>query len=283
MQNSSQNVAKMNKNVYIAKVGESADYRLNILNNIFRDSTLSFLLSLGLKEGMTVLEVGCGTGRVTADIAAIVGRTGHVHAIDISEEQIKVAKSVIQSKEIDNVTFQVIDAENLAEIGQQFNFVVSRFILMHLKEPKKALQAMYDCLLPEGLIACEEPEMSKCYSSIESTTFNTIMDWHIRYSIMVGLDFDIGNKLLPLFQELGFSNIAEAVVQPIVSETQPEKDIYVLLTDECRSKYIDNGIAANEEIDSVLSELVALTANPSVFFGCANQHQVSAKKPTLTY
>ena len=90
------------------------------------------------------------------------------------------------------------------------------FILMHVTDPREALLAMYTCVLPGGALACEEPEMSKCYSSKECEAFTKAMEWHLKYAEACTLDFDLGAKLEPLFRELGFSGIEETLTQPIV-------------------------------------------------------------------
>lgn len=264
---------------YLVKVGEEADHRLKILNNIFRRASCDFFAHLGLSKGMTVLEVGCGTGHVTIDLAELVGPTGHVHAVDISAEQIEVARSNVQAQGLNNVTFEVVDVKDLHKQNNTFQFVVTRFVLMHLTDPKAALAAMYHCVAPGGFLACEEPEMSCCYSSIESGAFEKAIQWQMSYGIKKQLDFDIGNKLLPMFQELSFSSPQEIVTQPHVKSPQPGKNIYCLLTEESRDKFVEAGIATAKEISDVLQELSQLTNNTDAIFGCARQHQVSARKP----
>jgi ubiquinone/menaquinone biosynthesis C-methylase UbiE len=266
-------------NNYIVQVGENADYRLGVLNNIFRPTTMSFLTKLGLKRGMQVLEVGCGTGQVTIDLAKAVGPTGHVTAVDISPEQISVARKNIHKAGLNsNVTLRIMNANDLRDLGEQFHLVCSRFILMHLEDPDRALAAMWASVIPGGILACEEPEMSRCSSETPSDAFNRSMNWHMAYATYAGLDFNIGKQLLPTFKKLGFSNPSEWCAQPFVEGTQPEKDIYPLLHDECKPKYVAAGLATAQQVDDTVNELRALVANPKSRFGCAMQHQVWSRK-----
>lgn len=62
------------------------------MHQIFQQHTISFLKNWGISPGMRVLEIGCGKGYVTRDLANIVGPEGEVPAIDISYEQIAIAK-----------------------------------------------------------------------------------------------------------------------------------------------------------------------------------------------
>ncbi|MCS7228621.1 MAG: class I SAM-dependent methyltransferase [Candidatus Kryptonium sp.] len=59
------------------------------------------LISSGLKEGMTIVDVGCGSGYFTIPASKIVGKNGKVYAIDVQEEMIKKLR---QNNLPDNVT-----------------------------------------------------------------------------------------------------------------------------------------------------------------------------------
>jgi ubiquinone/menaquinone biosynthesis C-methylase UbiE len=264
---------------YVVKVGKDADHRLKILHQIFREPTMSFYKRLGLEPGMHVLEVGCGTGYTAIDIARMVGKTGKVTAIDISPEQLDVARANAAAAGVTNIEFVHIPAEEVHTLPVKFDFVVCRFILMHVKDPTAVLRAMYAALKPSGIIACEEPSMAACFSSVKSAAFDLAMAWHLEYSRRAGLDFDIGVKLYFMVKTLGCLEANVQLAQPIVKDNEPEKDIYTLLTAECKPRYIEKGVATAEEVDRVVAELDSLTKDPMVFFGCARQFQVSGKKP----
>lgn len=75
----------MNKK-YLLSTGESDYDRLSILSKLYNPLALYFLTDSGLKPGMTVLEIGCGSGHMACDIAKLVGPKGKVIAIDSSEK-----------------------------------------------------------------------------------------------------------------------------------------------------------------------------------------------------
>ena len=71
---------------YFLSVGEVDKERLRRLNDLYNPATQQFLLSNGLRPGMHVLDVACGTGIMTQWLARQVGANGWVHAIDQNEE-----------------------------------------------------------------------------------------------------------------------------------------------------------------------------------------------------
>jgi SAM-dependent methyltransferase len=110
------------------------------------------MLSSHLKPGMTVLELGCGTGSFTRDLA----RSGaDVVAIDVSPELLEMAKANCSAP---NVQYQIQNAYALSYPEGAFDSVVGSSVLHHL-EVEKALRGAYRVLKPGGTIYFTEPNM----------------------------------------------------------------------------------------------------------------------------
>ena len=110
------------------------------------------MLSSHLKPGMTVLELGCGTGCFTRELA----RSGaDIVAIDVSPELLAIAKL---NCSVPNVRFQIQNAYSLSYSEAVFDSVVGSSVLHHL-EIEEALRGVYRVLKPEGTICFTEPNM----------------------------------------------------------------------------------------------------------------------------
>jgi SAM-dependent methyltransferase len=110
------------------------------------------MLSSHLKPGMTVLELGCGTGSFTRELA----RSGaDVVAIDVSPELLEIAKANCSAP---NVQYQIQNAYALSYSEGRFDSVVGSSVLHHL-EIKEALRDVYRVLKPGGTIYFTEPNM----------------------------------------------------------------------------------------------------------------------------
>lgn len=77
---------------YMLATGSEAAHRLRLLDEIFGPGTRELLDRAGLAPGMRVAEIGCGTGLVALWIARQVTQRGSVAAVDMSSEQLAVAK-----------------------------------------------------------------------------------------------------------------------------------------------------------------------------------------------
>jgi 2-polyprenyl-3-methyl-5-hydroxy-6-metoxy-1,4-benzoquinol methylase len=110
------------------------------------------MLSSHLRPGMTVLELGCGTGTFTRELA----RSGaDIIAIDVSPELLEIARANYSAP---NVHYQTENAYALSYPDATFDSVVGSSVLHHL-EVEEALRSIYRVLKPGGTIFFTEPNM----------------------------------------------------------------------------------------------------------------------------
>ena len=110
------------------------------------------LLTGHLRPGMRVLELGCGTGYFTRELA---GTGAQITAIDISPDLLEAARNSCPSE---RVTFEIQNAYDLAYEGETFDSVVGSSVLHHL-EVGAALSEIHRVLRPDGSIYFTEPNM----------------------------------------------------------------------------------------------------------------------------
>ena len=110
------------------------------------------MLSSLLKDGDRVLELGCGTGYFTKELAKLKIQ---ITAIDISPELLDHARQEVTSG---NVTFETQNAYQMGYKDNLFDAVVGSSVLHHL-EIQKAVYEIYRVLRPGGYIAFTEPNM----------------------------------------------------------------------------------------------------------------------------
>src|SRR6478609_1180534 len=102
------------------------------------------------KQGDHVLDVGCGSGSVTASIANLVGETGSVTGIDTSAHLIELAKEHYSS--LGNVHFEVTDILQYTPT-EQFDVVSAARVLQWVANPKEMLIKMAALVKPGGYVS----------------------------------------------------------------------------------------------------------------------------------
>jgi trans-aconitate 2-methyltransferase len=125
----------------------ASDYaRISSLQKVMADEVLALL---ELKGSERVLDVGCGDGRITAEIAARVPQ-GAVVGVDPSIEMISYAQSHWGTKPGSNLRFEVADARHLP-FKDEFDLVVSFNALHWIPEQQQALASIRASLTPGGM------------------------------------------------------------------------------------------------------------------------------------
>jgi len=110
------------------------------------------MLSNHIRSGLTVLELGCGTGYFTRELA----RCGaDIVAVDVSPELLEIARAGCPAE---NVRYEIQNACALSYRGAIFDSVVGSSVLHHL-EINEALREIYRVLKSGGTISFTEPNM----------------------------------------------------------------------------------------------------------------------------
>lgn len=263
----------MKENSYVIGVGKDDEERLSLLNELFGKTSKDLLLKAGLKPGQRVLEVGCGTGNMTKWIAKQLGCNGHLTAVDISHEQVKIAQE--NCSESNNVTFITSSIFDVKK-EKQFDLVYSRFLIMHLQNPLEGLQHLTRLLKPNGILVSEEAtnSVTACYP--ESPIFRKYRELVMALFQKNNIDFDIGEKLYAYFLRLKLENIHVNFVQPIYKQHQ--KKIMMLLMNELKYRYIELGIATENEMQTFINDLFNFIKDDKFLTSFARTTQIFGSK-----
>jgi 2-polyprenyl-3-methyl-5-hydroxy-6-metoxy-1,4-benzoquinol methylase len=107
-----------------------------------------------LRPGLDVLDVGCGPGTITVDLAQRVA-PGRVVGLDVSAAPLDEARALAEREGV-AVTFAVGDVYALEAADDSFDVVHAHQVLQHLTDPVAALREMARVCRPGGLVAVRE-------------------------------------------------------------------------------------------------------------------------------
>jgi SAM-dependent methyltransferase len=122
---------------------------------------------LDLKPGEQVLDVGCGTGETSLELAGLVGAAGKVTGLDISEPLLALARADAKAAGLDQVEFLAADAQVFALPQAHYDAVFSRFGVMFFEDPAAAFANIRSALKPGGRLAfaCWRSPMENAFMS----------------------------------------------------------------------------------------------------------------------
>ncbi|MBN1543203.1 class I SAM-dependent methyltransferase [candidate division KSB1 bacterium] len=98
-----------------------------------------------------VLEIGCGTGIVTLDVAPHVG---HLVAVDVASEMVRLAEEKAAARDLRNCEFHVADGESLEFADSAFDAVLLFNTLHAVADPQALLCEIHRVLKPGGKLLC---------------------------------------------------------------------------------------------------------------------------------
>ena len=196
-----------------------------------------------LPPGTSLLDVGCGPGTITADLAALVA-PGRVTAIEISAEALAVASRTVAGRGVGNVEFAVADVGTLDYADGSFQVVHAHQVLQHLADPVGALRQMRRVCTPGGIVAARDADYAAMTWYPRVPALDEWLSLYRRVAQRNGAEPDAGRRLLSWAQQAGFLRIS------------PTASTWCYATDEQRSwwgemwgqRIVDSAIA-----DQVLS------------------------------
>jgi ubiquinone/menaquinone biosynthesis C-methylase UbiE len=104
------------------------------------------------REGQRVLDIGCGFGDTTQQIAALVGPSGEAVGVDAAENFIQTATAEAAEAGVDNARFLVADVQT-DSLGGPYDMAFSRMGTMFFISPVAALRNVRESLVPGGRLA----------------------------------------------------------------------------------------------------------------------------------
>ncbi|AXI76928.1 methyltransferase domain-containing protein [Peterkaempfera bronchialis] len=159
-----------------------------------------------LTAGAAVLDIGCGPGTITADLAERVG-SGRVTAADASEEVLAQARRTVADRGLANVDFAVADVHALDFPDGSFDVVHAHQVLQHVTDPVRALREMRRVCRPGGLVAARDSDYAAMTWYPQVPALDTWLDVTRAVSASNGGQPDAGRRLFSWALRAGFTEI----------------------------------------------------------------------------
>jgi ubiquinone/menaquinone biosynthesis C-methylase UbiE len=265
------------KQAYILATGERTLSRLDLLDRIFGPASRDLLKTAGLLPGMRIAEIGCGTGQTALWIAAQVGSSGSVMAVDASREQLQVAETSATEAGIGNLSFHGANAYELRLPAESFDMVYSRFLFCHLDDPARALTEMKSILKPGGVLVCEDHDDGGIFTEPQTCAYRRWVEISVALNRARGLDSCIGLKLLGLFRATGFPQ-PNVRVNQLAFLRGEEKILWKITLREAAPAILAAGASTPDEIESICKEMQTIANDESILLMLARVTQVWAQR-----
>lgn len=159
-----------------------------------------------LRSGMALLDVGCGPGNITCDLADRVA-PGPVVGLDVSTEVVTAAATDAEERGPANVSFRTGDLYALEFDDDAFDVVHAHQVLQHLTDPVAALQELRRVVRPDGVVAVRDSDYAAMTWGPDEPRLDRWLELYHQVTARNGAEADAGRRLLGWAQQAGFAAI----------------------------------------------------------------------------
>jgi SAM-dependent methyltransferase len=261
---------------YVISGGREGKERLKLISRVLLPTTLQLLKTAGVSEGMKCLDVGCGGGYVTRLMAALVGPRGKVVGLDADDAILALAQEDAESEHLHNVEFRHRDAAICLE-EEEHDLVYARFLLTHLSEPERCLNAMVRACRLKGLMVIEDIDFNGSFCYPYCAAYERYTELYQQVVHRRGGDPNIGPKLPGMLRKAGVEGVQVNVVQPTHLEGDGKFLASITLA-RIADSLVSEGLATEDEVEQIHSGLNDAAADAEFVMGLPRIFQTWGKR-----
>lgn len=226
---------------------------------IMHEESMHLLYEAGLRPGISIVDLGCGTAQIDFSIASILGPAGKILGVDADPGLINLNRHRERQSTSDNLFFRIGIAERYTDIFQ-YDITFARFLLAHSSSPLKLLENMLNLTKYNGHIALEDVDIKTMRAvphSPELEALNTLISTLSKYC---GGDASIGPQLGNLLYLAGLKKVQLFSHQPAGS-SGPLKQVPLHVLNCIQPALLRFGLATAEQLDRLAEGLKELAAD----------------------
>ncbi|MEE2051965.1 methyltransferase domain-containing protein [Nocardiopsis tropica] len=223
-----------------------------------------------LAPGRSLLDVGCGPGSITVDLARRVA-PGPVTAVDSSPEAVDLARATAAAAGAENIGFRVADVHRLDLPDDSFDVVHAHQVLQHVADPVRALAEMRRVARPGGTVAARDADYSGMYWYPRLPELDSWMDLYQRVARGNGGEPDAGRRMAAWAREAGFTDVAYAA--EVWTYSDPDSRAWWggmwarrILESDLGRQAVAEGDATREELERISRGWTAWSRDPDGVF-----------------
>ena len=228
--------------------------RLGVQHNVWRPRMLDAWRRAGVTTGQTIIDLGAGPGYAALDLAEIVGKEGHVMAVERSQNFLNALEEKATHRKISNISCHCVDIDLSTLDDLSADVVWCRWLLSFVTAPRSTVQKISNTLRSEGIAVFHEYldygtwKHSPPIPEVETFVTAVMSSWRD-----TGGEPDIGRWLPGFLADAGFEILD---VRPLIDVVAPSSFVW-----QWPAGFIEGNLDRLVEADRLSLEQASATRN----------------------
>ena len=266
------------KNAYILGTDAQELHRLGVQHQIWAEEAQRGWHLAKFRAGHTLLDLGCGPGFCTKEMAYLAGEEGKVIGVDKSEAYIEHLKHISELYHL-NIDPRLADFNEMNLPPNSLDGMYCRWAMAWLPNPKEILQKVYDALKPGGkMVIHEYYDWSTHQTEPELPGLKKAITAALRSFKDSLAEIDIGRELPTTLSQMGMKinnlRLMSKLATPNDVTWQWPKTFYHSYFPRLK----DMELLTEEEVQLALEDMDALENTPGATLCCPMMIEVIAEK-----
>jgi SAM-dependent methyltransferase len=252
---------------YALGTGDAEIVRLGLQHKMWSAAAYSIWERAGIRAGHTVLDLGCGPGYTSRDLAGVVTPKGKVVAVDESARFIEHLKSRPKSPAEAPIDARIQDVQELDVDAGTVDAAYQRWVLCFVKDPDAVIRGVARALKPGGVFASQD------YLHYEGILLAPPSDPFQRFVSVVaeawrghGGDTEISMRLPAILAKHGLKTVEISPLHRIARPGSPLWTWPTIFIETYGPKLVEEGRLTAAEHEALVADWKAHAADPTAYF-----------------
>lgn len=255
--------------------------RLGLQHRLWSEQAFAVWSRAEFGPGQTILDVGCGPGFATLDLAQLVGPTGRVVAIDESPHFVGYLEAQRAARGVGNVDPRLGDVHQLNLPPNSVDRAYARWVLCFVRDPELVIRGVAHALRPGGQFAVQDYfDYASLTLAPRSEVFSRVIQAVSRSWRDHGGDDDIAARIPGMMRRTGLDVLS---VRPNLRVARPHQPLWAWPTSFFRSflpRLVQMGAISQELFDQFMAEWEARSRDPDTFIVAPVVYDIIGRKPS---
>jgi len=236
--------------------------RLRLQARVWEPHAEAMLDRIGVPQGATCLDLGCGGMGILGPLSRRVGSGGQVIGVDSDDKQLEAARAYVEENGLENVEIRKLDAYNTGLPAESFDLVHVRFVFAPVGRDQELLAEMLRLTKRGGVIAIQEPDATPWSCFPHSAAWDRLKAAILEAFKRGGGDFNAGQRTYKMLLDAGLHDVDLRAAIVALHSAHPYMRLPIQFAASLRARILDGGLLTETQLDSAILECEEVVQRP---------------------